>query len=100
MREKKIKRCQQSFGRWKAGGGIIRTEKSEYHVPTQGDANKNRANSSCGILARHRSCSTDWELQKTRMSCRTGNRACSGHLETGGSVERCPRSPHPFGTAK
>ena len=39
----------------------------------------------------------DW---MTRMGCRTGNRACSGHLETGGSAERRPRSPHPFGTAK
>lgn len=54
MRIKRIKekktaedeRHQQIFGRWKAGGGMIRAEKSEYHVPTQGDADEDGANSS------------------------------------------------------
>ena len=43
---------------------------------------------------------TDQGPQKTRMSCRNGNWTSSAQLETGGSVERCPRSPHPFGAAR
>lgn len=86
------KRCQQIFGRWKAGGRIIRAEKFEYHVFTQGDAMESRANSSCGFLARHK-YGRDWGLQKTRMSCRTGNLAGSAPLKTKGSVERHPKFP-------
>lgn len=78
---------------------MIRAEKSEYRVSTQGEANENRANSSCGFLARHR-YGRHQGLRKTRRSCRTGDLAGSAQLEIEGSVERHPNFLPPLSTAK